>query len=175
MYAITVQNREQLVPCADLQPFVIVDGRHGVQIQNFLRRLQQESYKTHYYVYLRYSENVLAQQFILDRVRLNVTPILFGWGNGLPPNVARNVTQWLHANGLPSERRMVQCSDEERHCLQILELAADAIDNRELLRERYKELCLRYHPDKSHTRNTTRFIEVRRAYEYLTTSSCSSN
>jgi hypothetical protein len=175
MYAIAVQNREQLEPVADLTPFVIVDGRYGIQVQNFLRRLRGEQYKIHYFVYLRYSECALTQQLILDRQRLHITPVLFGWGNGLPPNIARNVTHWLSANGHAGERRMIQCSDEERQCLQILELAADAVDNRELLRERYKELCLRYHPDKTRTENSTRFIEVRRAYEYLTTTSCSSN
>jgi hypothetical protein len=44
-----------------------------------------------------------------------------------------------------------------------------------LLRKKYKLACLKYHPDKADTNDSTMFLEVRDAYDYLNNSDDSDN
>lgn len=55
-----------------------------------------------------------------------------------------------------------------KHALKILELDENCINDICKIKKKYKELALKYHPDKNKTKDaSSRFVEIKEAYELL--------
>ena len=65
------------------------------------------------------------------------------------------------------DRRFGALKTEYEECCDIL--GVKITDSKEKIRKRFKTLALQYHPDKNGSEEALRkFIEIRKAYEYLT-------
>ena len=65
------------------------------------------------------------------------------------------------------DRRFGALKTEYEECCDLL--GVKITDSKEKIRKRFKTLALQYHPDKNGSEEALRkFIEIRKAYEYLT-------
>ena len=53
-----------------------------------------------------------------------------------------------------------------KEACKVLELTDEIITN-EMIKQQYRKLALKYHPDKNKTADTSQFVNIKNAYEYL--------